>query len=89
MESNFLTYLKQSTSTHISDHIHERIRRYRLVKVYIPYQICAEWFIKSLLPIITKDVAKGGVVTEEQLISHAQYLDLLYTQSGTLYENIP
>jgi len=60
-----------------------------LVKVYIPYQILVEWFIKSLLPVITEDVSKGGVVTEEQVISLAQYLDLVYTQSSTLYEKIP
>jgi len=60
-----------------------------LVKVYIPYHIFAEWFIKSLLPVITEDVSKGGVVTEEQVISLTQYLDLVYTQSSTLYEKIP
>jgi hypothetical protein len=31
----------------------------------------------------------GGVVTEEEAISRAQYLDLVYSQSGTLYELIP
>ena len=31
----------------------------------------------------------GGVVTEEQAISQAQYLDLVYSQSGTLYDLIP
>jgi hypothetical protein len=31
----------------------------------------------------------GGVVTEEQAISRAQYLDLVYSQSGTLYDLIP
>ena len=31
----------------------------------------------------------GGAVTEEQAISHAQYLDLVYSQSGTLYDLIP
>ena len=31
----------------------------------------------------------GGVVTQEQAISHAQYLDLVYSQSGTLYDLIP
>ena len=36
-----------------------------------------------------EDVAKGGVVTEEQVIACAQYLDLIYTQSGTLYDKIP
>jgi len=40
------------------------------------------------LPSITEDVEKGGVVTEEQVIAHAQYLDLIYTQSITLYHKI-
>ena len=31
----------------------------------------------------------GGVVTEEKEISRAQYLDLVYSQSGTLYDLIP
>lgn len=86
--TELLTSLKQSTSTYISDHIHEWRRRRRLVKVFIPEQILAEWFVKSLLPKITEDVAKAGVVTEDQVIAQAQYLDLVYTQSGTLHEKI-
>ena len=31
----------------------------------------------------------GGAVTKEQSISCAQYLDLVYSQFGTLYEPIP
>ena len=31
----------------------------------------------------------GSVVTEEKDISRAQYLDLVYSQSGTLYDLIP
>ena len=31
----------------------------------------------------------GSAVTEEQAISRAQYLDLVYSQSGMLYELIP
>ena len=34
-------------------------------------------------------MAKGGVITEEQVIARVQYLDLIYTQSGTLYDKIP
>jgi len=60
-----------------------------MVKTYVPNQLLAEWFIKSLLPSVTENVAKGGVVTEEQVIAHVQYLDLIYTQSGTLYDKIP
>ena len=86
--TELLTSLKQSSSTDISDHIHEWRRRRRLVKVYILDQIWAEWFVKSLLPKITEDVAKASIVTEEQVIVQAQYLDLVYTQSGTLHEKI-
>lgn len=42
-----------------------------------------------MLPSITEDVAKGGVVTKEKVIARAQYLDLIYTQSSTLYDKIP
>jgi hypothetical protein len=38
---------------------------------------------------IGRDIAMGGVVMEEQAISHAQYLDLVYSQTGTLYDLLP
>ena len=41
-----------------------------------------------MLALITKDVSKHGFMTEEQVIARAQYLDLVYTQWGTLYDNI-
>lgn len=59
-----------------------------MVKTYVPDQLLAKWFIESVLPSITEEVAKGGVVTEEKVIALAQYLDLIYTKSGTLYEKI-
>ena len=31
----------------------------------------------------------GACVTEEQAIARAQYLDLVYSQSGTLYDILP
>ena len=31
----------------------------------------------------------GGCVTQEQAILHAQYLDLIYSRSGTLYDVLP
>ena len=42
-----------------------------------------------MLPLISQDVAMGGTITEEQAISQAQYLDLFYSQSGTLSDLIP
>ena len=57
-----------------------------MVKTFVLYQLLSEWFIKSLLTYITEDVANGGIITEEKFITHAQYLDLIYTQSDMLYE---
>lgn len=75
--------------THISDHIHEwRCRRY-LIKFEIVDQFLAKWFIKSFIAPIACDMAMGGCVIEEHTISHARYLDLVYSQSSTLYELLP
>jgi hypothetical protein len=60
-----------------------------LIKATIPDQLLAKWFTKYLLPPISRDVAMGGVVTEEEAIARDQYLDLVYSQSVTLYELIP
>jgi hypothetical protein len=87
--TEILTSFKQSSGTHISDHIHEWRRRRRLIKLELPDQLLAEWFTKSFVNKIGKDIAMGGVVTEEQAISHAQYLDLVYSQTGTLYDLLP
>jgi hypothetical protein len=38
---------------------------------------------------IGKDISMAGVVTKEQAISRAQYLDLVYLQTGTLYNFLP
>ena len=87
--TDLLTSLRQNTSTHISDDIHEWRRHRRLIKAPILDQILDDWFMKSLLPPISRDVAMGGAVTEEQVISHTQYMDLVYSQSRTLYDLIP
>ena len=66
---DLLTSLRQNTSTHISDHIHEWRRRRRIIKAPILDQLLADWFTKYLLPLITRDVAMGSVIIEEQAIS--------------------
>ena len=53
--TNLLTSLQQTTSTHISDHIHEWRQRWRLIKAPIPNQFLVDWFTKSLLPPIPRD----------------------------------
>lgn len=85
----FLTSLKQYTAMHISDHIHERRRRRRLIKFEIADQFLTEWFTKSFVAPISHDIAMGGCITEEQAIARVEYLDLVYSQSGTLYELLP
>ena len=86
--TELLINFKYTTATHISYHIHEWWHHHRMLKTYVPDQLLAEWFIKSLLPSITEDVAKGRVVIEEKVIARAQYLDLIYTQSVMLYDKI-
>ena len=63
-----LSTLCQDTTTHISDHIWEWRRWKRLIKTPIPPKIILEWFLKSLQPPISKDVATSGVTTEEEAI---------------------
>ena len=65
MGTDLLTSLRQKTSTHIFDHIHEWRRKRKLIKAPIPYQLLADWFTKSLLNPISQDVAMGGAITEE------------------------
>ena len=84
-----LTSLHQTTLTHIFDHIHEWRKICRLIKAPIPDQLLTDWFTKYLCPPIVGDISMGGDVTEEQAINHTQYLDLVYSQSGTLYDLIP
>jgi hypothetical protein len=84
-----LSSFKQTKATHISDHIHEWRRRRRLIKLELLDQLLPEWFKKSFVNDISHDIAMGGVVTEEHAISHAQYLDLVYSQMGTLYDLLP
>ena len=87
--SHFLTSMKQDTATHISNHIHEWRRRCRLIKFEIPNELLNERFTKSFIKTIVADIAMGGCVTEDQAIACDQYLDLVYSQSGMLYEIFP
>jgi hypothetical protein len=74
---------------HISDHIQEWHRRKLLIKDNIPPEFLLEWFVKSLFPYISMDVSTTWVTTKEETIYKSQKLDLVYAQSGILYEIIP
>jgi hypothetical protein len=60
-----------------------------LIKVPVPPAFLLEWFLKSLVPQLSKDVATSGVFSEEDAIMRAQQLELIYSQSGLLYEIFP
>jgi hypothetical protein len=87
--TEILTSFKQTKGTHIFDHIHEWRRRRCLIKLELPDQLLAEWLTKSFVNEIGKDISMGGIVTEDQAISCAQYLDLVYSKTGTLYDLLP
>lgn len=71
---------------HISNHIYEWHRHSCLIKFEIPDQLLTEWFTKSFVPKIEKYLAMGGCVIEEEVITRAQYIDLVYSKFGNLYE---
>jgi hypothetical protein len=48
-----------------------------------------EWFLKSLVPQLSKDVVTSRVFSEEDAIKRAQQFELIYSQSGLLYNILP
>jgi hypothetical protein len=89
VDTELLANFEQTKVDHISDHIREWRRQKSLIKVPIPLAFLLEWFIKSLVPQLSKDVATSGVFSEEEAIMRAQQLELIYSQSGLLYEIFP
>ena len=60
-----------------------------MIRAEILQKLLVDWFVKSLLPSITKDVALSGAVTNAKVILKAQQFYLLYYQYQMLYEIIP
>jgi hypothetical protein len=87
--TELLANFEQTTADHISDHIREWRRRKSLIKVPVPPAFLLEWFLKSLVPQLSKDVATSGVFSEEDAIMRAQQFELIYSQSGLLYTILP
>jgi hypothetical protein len=81
-----LDNFEQKKADHISDHIREWRCWKSLIKVPVPPTFLLEWFLKSLFPQLSKDVATSRVFSEEDAIMTAQHLELIYSQSGLLYE---
>jgi hypothetical protein len=42
-----------------------------MIRAEILYKLLVDWFVKSLLPSITKDVALSGAVTNAKVILKA------------------
>jgi hypothetical protein len=63
---------EQTKEDHISNHIQEWKHRKSLIKVPFPPEFLLEWFLKYLVPQISKDVAMSGVFSEEDAIMRAQ-----------------
>jgi hypothetical protein len=74
---------------HISDHIREWRCQKSLIKVSVPLAFLLEWFLKSLVPKLSKDIATSRVFFEEDAIMRVQQLELIYSQSSLLYEILP
>jgi hypothetical protein len=71
MVSNYSSEFKQTSTTHIADHIHEWHRRRSLCKAEATKQQCLNWFLKSLVSLLAKDVATTFPQSEEEAIDKA------------------
>ena len=89
VDTDLLSTFRKYKATHILDHIQEWRRRKRLIKAIIPPEFLLEWFLKYLLPYISKDASTSGVTTKEGAILRTQQMDLIYAHYGILYEIIP
>jgi hypothetical protein len=66
-----LSKFKQTTSINIVDHIHEWQRRCSFCKAETTKEQRLDWFLKSLVSVIAKDVASTFPQLEEETISKA------------------
>jgi len=85
-DTELMAKFKQTKEDHISDHIQEWRHWKSLIKVLVPPTFFLEWFLKSLVPQLSKDVAMSGVFSEEDAIMRAQQLELIYSQFSLLYK---
>jgi hypothetical protein len=64
-DNELLDKFEQKQTFHISDHIQEWNHRKSLIKVKVPPNFFLEWFLKSLVPCVSKYVITSGVFSEE------------------------
>jgi hypothetical protein len=70
--TELLANFEQTTPDHISDHIQEWRCQKSLIKVPVPPAFLLEWFLNSLVPQLSKDVATSGVFSKKYAIMRAQ-----------------
>jgi hypothetical protein len=87
--TELLANFEQTKVAHIWDHIREWRCRKSLIKVQVPPAFLLEWFLKYLVPQLSKDVATLGVFSEEEVIMRTQHLKMIYSQSSLLYDIFP
>jgi hypothetical protein len=87
--TELLANFSQTKADHISDHIREWRRQKSLIKAPVPPAFLLEWFLKSLVPHLSKDIVTSGVFSEEDTIMRTQQLELIYSQPSLLYEILP
>jgi hypothetical protein len=78
--------LEKTKAVHISDHIREWCHCKRLIKVKVSPAFLLEWFLKSLVSCVSKDVANSIVFYEEEAIMRDQQLELIYSLSDMIYD---
>jgi hypothetical protein len=67
-----LSKFKQTSAIHIADHIQEWRWLHSLCKAEATPQQCLNWFLKSLVSLLAKDVAATFPQSEEEAISKAK-----------------
>jgi hypothetical protein len=87
--TELLANFEKKKEDHISVHIQEWRCQKSLIKVPVPPMFLLEWFLKSLLPQLSKYVTTSRVFSKEDAIMRAQQLELIYSQSGLLYDIFP
>ena len=60
-----------------------------MIKYTIPPEFFLEWFLKSLLPYISKYVSNLRLTIEEEAILRSHQLELIYAHIGILYGITP
>ena len=84
--TELLTSFRQSSATHLSDHVYEWCRRQNTCHAP-PFEdsVYLDWFLRILLSPIGKDVASHFRQTEEESLQTALRYDHIYVQFGYVY----